>query len=255
MAILGIDHIVIISDDLDTLVASYRAAGFTVTPGGRHPWGTHNALVPLDDGFYIELISFWTDDHDAHRRHARLQKGGGLIEFMLMSDDIESDIAAANDRGAAYANPAPGRRIRPDGIEISWLDGATTDDTAGTPSLIQDLTDRMLRVPGGDARLHKNGVCGLDRLILVVADLDQAVDRFMALLDSPPEPNGADGSAIFLIGPHYIELHQPVPHSEMADHLSRFGDSPYAVTFYGDWTYHIQNKPGGASVSGDIGWR
>ena len=33
MAILGIDHIVVIGNDLDTLIATYRAAGFTVTPG------------------------------------------------------------------------------------------------------------------------------------------------------------------------------------------------------------------------------
>lgn len=173
MAIRGIDHIVADDDDVDTLTASHRAAGFTVTPGGRHPWGTHNALVPLDDGSYIELLSFWKDDHDAHRRHSLLQKGGGLIEFMLTSDDIESDILAVNGRGAGYANPVPGSRVRPDGIKVGWIDGPARDDAAGVPSLIQGVTDRKLRVPDGRARQHENGVEGLDRLLLVVADLDR----------------------------------------------------------------------------------
>ena len=32
----GIDHLVVVTRDLDTAIAGYRALGFTVTPGGRH---------------------------------------------------------------------------------------------------------------------------------------------------------------------------------------------------------------------------
>ena len=55
----GIDHIVIIISDLATAVKSYEEPGFTVALGGRHPVGTHNALIPLADGSYIELIAFY----------------------------------------------------------------------------------------------------------------------------------------------------------------------------------------------------
>jgi hypothetical protein len=202
----------------------------------------------MEDGFYIELLSFWTDDHDAHRRNALLQMGGGLIEFMLTSNDIEQDIAAANSRGAAYTILAPGRRMRPDGTEIHWIDGPTKNHTAAIPALIQDVTDRVLRVPDGEARQHDNGIQGLARLTLVVADLAQTVDSYVALLNRTPEPMQMGGSALFSIGPHRIELHQPPPHSEMSDHLATFGDSPYAARFYGDQSYHIQNIPGGAEV-------
>ena len=42
----GIDHIVILVDDLDQAIQSYTEAGFTVIPGGEHTGGaTHNALV------------------------------------------------------------------------------------------------------------------------------------------------------------------------------------------------------------------
>ena len=46
----GIDHLVIVVPELEAAIAGYRGLGFTVTPGGRHPIGTHNALIGLSDG-------------------------------------------------------------------------------------------------------------------------------------------------------------------------------------------------------------
>ena len=57
MAILGIDHVIVIGCDLDALAGQYRALGFTVTPGGRHTRAMHNAPVPLADGATIELLA------------------------------------------------------------------------------------------------------------------------------------------------------------------------------------------------------
>jgi len=54
----GIDHIIVVAE-LEAAVASYRGLGFAVVPGGRHPIGTHNALIGLADGSYIELIAFF----------------------------------------------------------------------------------------------------------------------------------------------------------------------------------------------------
>ena len=48
--LLGIDHLVIAVPDLATAQRQYEALGFTVVPGGRHPVGTHNALVAFADG-------------------------------------------------------------------------------------------------------------------------------------------------------------------------------------------------------------
>ena len=203
----------------------------------------------MRDGFYIELISFWTDDHDAQRRYGLLQKGGGLIEFMLTSDDIEADIVAANGRLPLYANPTPGSRIRPDGIEVSWIDGPTSATTAAIPSLIQDVTNRALRVPAGNARRHANGILGLERLVLAVTNLEQAVDKYRALLGRMPEPGKIVGTAVFSIGSHYIVLQEPPADSEMAAHLATFGDSPYAVEFYGAQSNPSQDNLGGARIS------
>src|SRR6266545_8295306 len=75
--ITGIDHIIIAVADLNVAVRSYRGLGFTVVPGGRHPIGTHNALISFADGSYLELIAFF-EPHAQHRWYQRLQQGGGL---------------------------------------------------------------------------------------------------------------------------------------------------------------------------------
>ena len=74
----GIDHIVIAVPDLAVASRNYEALGFTVVPGGRHPVGTHNALIAFADGAYIELIAFY-EKNTQHKWWVPLEKGGGLV--------------------------------------------------------------------------------------------------------------------------------------------------------------------------------
>jgi hypothetical protein len=55
MTARGFDHVVWSVRDLERAAAYLEAAGFTLTPRARHPWGTENRLVQLD-GFFIELL-------------------------------------------------------------------------------------------------------------------------------------------------------------------------------------------------------
>ena len=73
--ISGIDHLVIAVPELDKAVTAYGELGFTVVPGGRHPIGTHNALVAFEDGAYLELVAFHRDSPE-HPWWAALQDGG-----------------------------------------------------------------------------------------------------------------------------------------------------------------------------------
>src|SRR5439155_1412482 len=72
LTLRGIDHIVIAVPDLAAARTSYAALGFTVVPGGRHPVGTHNALIAFGDGSYVELIAFY-EDNPAHKWWTPLQ--------------------------------------------------------------------------------------------------------------------------------------------------------------------------------------
>src|ERR1700733_14176935 len=51
----GLDHIVHAVRDLDAAGRFYSSAGFTVGVRNLHPWGTHNRIVQLKNG-YIEIL-------------------------------------------------------------------------------------------------------------------------------------------------------------------------------------------------------
>jgi len=57
--ITGFDHFIVLVNDLNTAIETYRRLGFDARAGGEHPaFGSHNALVALADGAYLELVAF-----------------------------------------------------------------------------------------------------------------------------------------------------------------------------------------------------
>src|SRR5204862_6781240 len=106
----GIDHLVVAVPDLDVARKSYEALGFTVVPGGRHPIGTHNALIAFADGAYLELIAFF-EPNAQHRWYQRLQQGGGFIDYCLQTDDLAGDVRAFRAAGVPVADPRPLSRV------------------------------------------------------------------------------------------------------------------------------------------------
>ena len=177
--IRGLDHVVLVVLDLAVAVADHRARGFTVTPGGEHAGGlTHNALVGFQDGSYLEIIAF----HDlaaARGKHSWApvaDRGGGWADFALSSDDLRRDVAALSDLVARP--PEDGGRARPDGVAIAWRVARLHKPL---PFLIQDVTARELRVPGGDAAKHANGTTGVASLVIGATDPDLVTDRRVKL--------------------------------------------------------------------------
>jgi catechol 2,3-dioxygenase-like lactoylglutathione lyase family enzyme len=188
-----LDHIVIAVADLGTAVEDYRALGFTVQPGGRHPGRTsHNALVVFEDGAYLELIA-WEAPGPAERwynEHAR--HGDGLMDFALVPEDAARAIEAAKARGLTLDGPIDGGRLRPDGREVKWQTGRQA--TFDLPFLCADVTPRDLRVPTGEIRRHANGALGVAGLAVAVRDLEASCRRYEALLG--PGGDGAGSGSI-----------------------------------------------------------
>jgi hypothetical protein len=58
------------------------------------------------------------------------------------------------------------------------------------PFLIEDVTPRSLRVPGGRAAEHPNGATGISRLELAAADTEMAARDLAALLGAPDAHGG-----------------------------------------------------------------
>jgi hypothetical protein len=195
--ITGVDHLVILVRDLDTAMEDYARLGFTVERGGQHPGGTHNALIALADGAYLELIAFQQPDAASdHPWHDALALGEGLVAFALGSDDLAGDAVAIRGRGLAVDEPGDGSRLRPDGQRVAWRNAGAGAGPRGRqrPFLIEDVTPRGLRVAEGRLAQHANGVVSVVDVTLAVADLERATADLAALLDSPaPAATEADG--------------------------------------------------------------
>ena len=176
-----LDHVVIAVADLAEALDDYRALGFTVVVGGRHPGRTsHNALVVFGDGAYLELIA-WTAPNPAERwSNEHTRHGDGYMDFALVPEDTAKAVAEAKARGLALDGPIDGGRVRPDGRELKWQTGRQS--TFDLPFLCGDVTPRSLRVPEGELRRHANGVTGIATVAVAVRDLKASVARYRALL-------------------------------------------------------------------------
>ena len=143
----GIDHIVIVVSDLEQAAKDYEQLGFTVVPGGKHPVGSHNVLIALADGSYIEIIAFYREAID-HRWWDALQKGERLVDFCMQTDDLKGDTLKLRGGGVAINDPVPWSRTRPDGYELKWLLSLAQGSHRGVaPFLIQDVTPRKRENP------------------------------------------------------------------------------------------------------------
>jgi hypothetical protein len=236
--------------DLARASADFARAGFTVTPGGEHASGdTHNALVTFTDGSYFEIIAFKEPDRpQPHRWWPRLQTGEGFVDFALASDDLHAEAEQLRQRGLAVEGPIDGGRLRPDGKRLEWRT-ILLSDQAGTPLpfVIQDVTDRSLRVPGGEAAKHPLGVTHVDGVTIAVEDLIKSAEDFAAITGTNGKSSSSSIAGVraaqrFPVGTQWIELVEPdASSSDLRRHLSARGPGPYEVVI------------GGASASQEVG--
>ncbi len=173
-----LDHVVLVARDLNSAIADHRRRGFTVTPGGEHADGTtHNALITFADGSYLELVAFRDLGRAlTHRWWKIAADGGGLADFALLSDDITADSAALAD--LVKTPPKDGGRIRPDGVELKWRTAVLKPPL---PFVIEDITARSLRVPGGATAQHANGATGIAMVAIGAVDIGDAEWRYATL--------------------------------------------------------------------------
>ncbi|MFQ5830934.1 MAG: VOC family protein [Candidatus Methylomirabilia bacterium] len=233
--ITGIDHIVIVVRDLDAAIASYRGLGFTVVPGGRHPVGTHNALIALEDGAYIELIAFLEPEKpETHRWWKPLQQGEGLADFCVGTSDLRAEVGALRQSGVEIDDPAPLTRTRPDGYLLRWVLAIPREGHRGVaPFLISDETPRSERVPAQTG--HQNQVIGLGPLTVAVPELSEVRRWYTRLLgQSGAEGRRDDLEALvvqFRAGAHTLEFVAPEhDRSPLTAFLQNRGPGPYAAS-------------------------
>lgn len=94
---LAFDHLVVmLRDELEARSPAYQAAGFRVSPLGRHNLGSMNRLIVLDSS-YIELLG-WPQGVEPPRKELASQPLG-LDALVFRSTDAEADHAWLQQAG------------------------------------------------------------------------------------------------------------------------------------------------------------
>lgn len=120
-----VDHLVYVASDLELGVnALAELLGARAAPGGKHVGlGTHNALLGLGEGTYIEVIA---PDPDQPHRERPLPFGlatvrePGLATFAVRTTEIDALVSASREAGYDPGTPMDMSRSRPDGVILKW---------------------------------------------------------------------------------------------------------------------------------------
>lgn len=224
----SLDHVVIAVTDLEAAISDYRALGFTVYPGGVHHGGvSHNALVVFADGSYFELIAYRQAAPDVRWWQVLSKAGEGFVDFALLPENTERDVAAARGRGLDLDGPSAGGRLRLDGARLDWQ--IVRPKTTDLPFWCGDVTPRNLRVPEGDMRVHANGVTGVASLKVAVSDVATSAARYAALA-GPGAVSQSNGGARVTLGSTTFEL---VCNEAARAHVARRGEGPMSLVLRG----------------------
>ena len=186
-----LDHLVILVQDLNEATRDYEGLGFRVTRGGEHADGlTRNVLVPFRDGTYLELVSFIhpEDGRDNVWGWRKFLPHEGLIDYCAASDGIREDVERLRGLGFDVDGPTGGGRQLPDGREIRWRSASIGQEGRALPFLIEDVTPRERRVPGGSSTSHPNGATGMTGLDISVPDAREAAKSLAALTGTTSDP-------------------------------------------------------------------
>ena len=117
-----IDHILLGIDDLDRGMKAFeQSTGLKPVYGGKHPGGTHNALVSLGDGTYLEILALQKGVTDAGE-FAGLEQLKTLtpIGWAVSSRDSVQLRERLSAAGMAVTEPEPGSRTTATGSTLSW---------------------------------------------------------------------------------------------------------------------------------------
>jgi hypothetical protein len=125
MSDVRLDHLVYAVPNLARAIETFeRSLGTAPVAGGRHAgMGTHNAILPLGDLSYVELIAADPDAEDPGRpRPFGLDalEGPRLVTWAVRSNDIEATVLRAKERGYDPGVVFEMSRARPEGDTLRW---------------------------------------------------------------------------------------------------------------------------------------
>ena len=119
-----VDHFMWAAVDLDTATAEFeKLTGVRPEFGGRHQgFGTHNALVSLGNGTYMEVLALDPEQSADNPivREIREMNSPEILAYHLQRSDLENTVQVLQGLGIPYTGPLDLGRKRPDGSELNW---------------------------------------------------------------------------------------------------------------------------------------
>ncbi len=237
--ITGFDHFIILVRDLDQGMERFRLLGFEVQRGGEHTaFGSHNAIVSLADGSYLELVAFRDPALAAKTfwgdlvRKLEIREGFG--SYVLASNALADDVRSTRVRGLEAADPNPGSRTRPDGQTVAWHTAIVGGTISGIlPFLIQDDSPRALR--SDPARQGLGSRVQPRELVIATKNIEVARQAYRELLDIEPRyvQNTTGELTGYRVGAPWggvVLAHPERNKNAMSDQLTLRGEGPYALT-------------------------
>jgi len=155
------DHFIYGGRELEPMRRAFALlAGAESALGGRHPGlGTHNALVSLGEGLYLELLAVDPTQTPDGVMASKLQgfDEPHLFAYMLRGSDLEAAQAVLERHGIA-SDLFDASRTTPDGAVLRWRLLVPRDDNPWgdfVPKFIDWLdTPHPSRMPGQGYRLE-----------------------------------------------------------------------------------------------------
>lgn len=133
-----IDHLLLGGADLDSLTEQVaEATGVRPVFGGKHPFGTHNALMSLGEHTYLELITAQPGAKPVVIGIDFSQLGDAQpIAWAVAVTDLATARTVLDKAGFASTPPSAGSRVTPAGATLEWQSSGLVDGPAQAPFFI-----------------------------------------------------------------------------------------------------------------------
>lgn len=211
----NLDHLVLVTNDLDQNRVDLTRFGFFVAADGVHPFGTKNACVFFQDGTYFEPVAI----HNAQIAAQAAAEGNAFVQkfkdytgaiadkgfsgMALTSDDVSADHTLFKSHDLLLSPTfsfSRGLKLA-DGSEktvsfhINFVDGGEQDQFLGF------AIQREVPLPDGknDLTIHPNGVVGIQKLYLQSQAPEDYRD-YLAVLTGDQTPQQTGDELVFEIG-------------------------------------------------------
>lgn len=199
-----LDHVVLVVQNMDTVVKQFRNSGFCIESTGKMRDGVSSAsIITFKDGTHIELLSpnkpetieYLTTlrndgeleeykqkhklDNNSERLHIdNFTSCDGLKDYAIRVNDVKTIIPQLENIGLSYSTVKEMGYLKPNGKVVVWH--LTTPTKKSMPQILSDYTPVSYR--RGVLSQHDNGVKGIKRVVVAVKNLNDTVERYKRLV-------------------------------------------------------------------------